>query len=141
MRCPVRVELSRFKVKAGKTERVDAWLQMLNERLPETLATLEREAMKFEVIFRERIGSDDYLTWVSVQGEEGAAVDTSPHEVDRLHLDFWRECIDDAYGRHDAQPQVILVPPVVAAAMDWPAPADSRVPYQPHEIVIRPESD
>jgi hypothetical protein len=132
----MRVEMSRFRVVAGKAERVDAWLQMLNERMPETLATLDREAMKFEVIFRERIGADDYLTWVSVQDETGAGVRTSPHEIDQLHMAFWDECIDDAYGRHDAQPQVIMVPPLVATAMDWAAPAESRVPYAPHEIIV-----
>jgi hypothetical protein len=103
----MRVEMSRFRVLPGKAERVDAWLQLLNDRMPETLATLEREAMKFEAIFRERIGADDYLTWVTVQDEKGADVRTSPHEIDRLHLAFWSECIDDTYGRHDAQPQVI----------------------------------
>jgi len=94
--------------------------------------------MKFEAIFRERIGADDYLTWVSVQDEKGADVGTSPHEVDRLHLAFWSECIDDTYGRHDAQPQVIMVPPGIAAAMDWPAPTESRVPYTGREIHLPP---
>ena len=134
------VELSRFKVKPGKGERVDAWLQALNDRMPETLATLEREQMKFEVIFRELIGEDEYLTWVSVQGEDGAPVDTSPHEIDQVHLAFWRECIDDDHGRHDAQPQVVMIPPVVAAAMAWPDPAASRVPFQRREIVYRRRS-
>jgi hypothetical protein len=130
------VELSRFKVKPGKSDRVDAWLQALNDRMSETLATLEREEMKFEVIFRELIGEDEYLTWVSVQGEDGAAVESSPHAIDHVHLAFWRECIDDEFGRHDAQPQVIMVPPAVAAAMAWPDPAGSRVAFDRREIVI-----
>ncbi len=136
----MRVELSRYRVKPGKSERVDAWLLALNDRMPETLATLEREEMKFEVIFREMIGEDEYLTWVSVQGEAGAPVETSPHEIDQIHLDFWRECIDDTYGRHDAQPQVVMVPPVVAAAMAWADPAGSRVPFQRREIIYRPRA-
>ncbi len=134
----MRVELSRYKVKPGKSDRVDAWLRILNERMPETLATLDREAMKFEVIFREIIDDADFLTWVSVQGEDGAAVETSPHEIDRIHLDFWRECIDDTYGRHDAQPQVVMIPAAVAAAMAWADPARSRVPFERREIVFRP---
>lgn len=135
------VELSRFKVKPGKSARVDAWLQALNDRMPETLATLEREQMKFEVIFREMIGDEEYLTWVSVQGEEGAPVETSPHEIDLVHLAFWSECIDDDdHGRHDAQPQVVMIPPVVAAAMAWPNPAESRVPFERREIIYRRRS-
>ena len=40
----MRVELTRFRVLPGKSERVDEWLRVLNERMPETLATLERTA-------------------------------------------------------------------------------------------------
>ena len=72
--------------------------------------------------------------------QKGAPVETSPHEIDQIHLDFWRECIDDTYGRHDAQPQVVMVPPVVAAAMAWADPAGSRVPFQRREIIYRPRA-
>ena len=63
----MKVELSRFRVKADKSERVTEWFAMLNNRMPEALQTLEREQMKIEVIFREMIGDDEYLFWFSVQ--------------------------------------------------------------------------
>jgi hypothetical protein len=131
------VELSRFRVKPGKESRVDEWLAMLNARMAEAKQTLAREKMKLEVIFRERIGVDEYLTWFSVQDEAGAPVASSPFEVDKEHLLFHDECIDHGYGRRDAQPQVVLVPDGVAEAMGWLSPEACAVPFQAKELVFR----
>src|SRR6476659_5135917 len=98
----MKVELSRFQVKQGKSERVDEWLAMLNNRMNEVLQTLDREQMKIEVIFREVIGGSEYLYWFSVQGEHGESLENSPFEVDARHRQFWDECINDDYGRYDA---------------------------------------
>jgi hypothetical protein len=67
----MKVELSRFRVKTGKSARVDEWLDMLNNRMSEVVQTLDREQMKLEVIFREIIDGSEYLYWFSVQGEHG----------------------------------------------------------------------
>jgi hypothetical protein len=123
----MRVKLTRFRICAGKSGRVDQWLQMLNDRMPETLATLQRERMKVEVIFRESVGGEEYLTWFVLQEEGGESVHTSPHEVDRLHLEFWEECIDTRAGAIDAVPQVVMVPQDVARAMGWANPAGCAI--------------
>lgn len=99
----MKVELERYRVLPGKSERVDEWMRMLNRRLDECLATFDRERMYIEAIFRERVGDDDYLYWFSMRGEGGESVETSDHNLDREHLNFWRECIDPDYGGTDAQ--------------------------------------
>ena len=91
----MKVELSRFRVKANKSARVDEWLKRINDRIDEHLQTLDREQMKLEVIFRELIDGEQYLYWFSVQGEQGESVDTSPHDVDKEHIKFSEECVDD----------------------------------------------
>ena len=136
----MKVELSRFKVKQGKSERVDEWLEMLNENMGEVVQALDREEMKLEVIFREVIEGQEYLYWFSVQGESGAMADTSPFEIDKKHLAFHQECIDSAYGMRDAQAQVIMVPREVAAAMDWAEPSEDKVQFQKKELVYRKQS-
>ena len=97
------VELTRVRVKPGKSARVDEWLAMLNARMDEVKETLVREEMHVEVIFREISGEDEFLYWFSIQGEGGAHVNTSPHPLDH------------DYGAHDAQAQVIILPDAVAA--------------------------
>src|SRR3989337_2855459 len=66
---PMKVELSRFRVKSGKSGRVDEWLKMLNRNMGEIIPMLDREEMKLEVIFREMIGEEEYLYWFSVQAD------------------------------------------------------------------------
>lgn len=41
----MNVELTRFKVKEGKTEKVDEWIKFLNENMKDVLVTLEGEKM------------------------------------------------------------------------------------------------
>ena len=89
----MKVELSRFRVKPGKSERVDDWLQMLNSHMDDVVETLEREQMKIEV--------------------------------------------DEEYGRHDAQPQVVMIPETVALSMAWKSPAKSVKSLERREIILR----
>lgn len=133
----MKVELSRFKVKQGKSDRVDKWLEMLNENMEDIVQSLDREQMKLEVIFREIIDDQEYLYWFSVQGEYGEMADTSPFDVDKKHLEFHEECIDHSYGMRDAQAQVIMVPKQVATAMDWIDPSEDKVPFQKKELVYK----
>lgn len=133
----MKVELSRFKVKQGKSDRVDEWLKMLNENMEDVVQALDREEMKLEVIFREIIEGQEYLYWFSVQGESGEMADTSPFEIDKKHLAFHEECIDQSYGMRDAQAQVILVPRKVAAAMSWTNPPEDKMHFQKKEFVYR----
>ena len=133
----MKVELSRFRVKPGKSARVDEWLEMLNDHMGEVVQTLEREEMQLEVIFREIIDGEEYLYWFSVQGEAGEDVKTSPFAVDQAHIAFHEECIDHEYGRRDAQPQVVMASRRIAEAMGWDDPARAGAEFQRREIVYR----
>ena len=118
----MKVELSRFRVRQGKSARVDDWMNMLNANLADNLEGLAREQMKLEVIFREIIDGQEYLYWFSVQGEAGEPLQTSTFAVDHQHMAFHNECIEAEYGMRAAQPQAIMVPEHVAQAMGWPDP-------------------
>lgn len=115
----MKVELTRFRVRPGQSARVDEWMKMLNDRRAECRATLERERMYVEVIFRERTGGEEFLYWFSIQGEEGERVESSPHEIDRDHLEFWGECIDADAGPRDCDLQLVLLQKRVAEAIGW----------------------
>jgi uncharacterized protein DUF6176 len=117
--------------------RVDDWLNMLNDNMDEVIQTLDREQMKVEVIFREIMDGNEYLYWFSVQGEAGEAVNTSPFEVDRKHIAFQEECMDHEYGAHDAQSQVVRVPPPIAHAIGSDNPFLDIIPFERREIIHR----
>jgi hypothetical protein len=49
----------------------------------DVLLTLKDEKMYVEVIFREKNDDNEYLFWLSVQGNGGKIVEESKHEVDK----------------------------------------------------------
>lgn len=106
----LQVELTRFKVKKGKTEVVNEWLTFFNEHMEETLITLEQEKMYVETIFREELNGEEYLYWYSVQGEGGQEVEESTHWIDQKHLAYWDECIDKTFKGVDLEPKVVMIP-------------------------------
>lgn len=113
----MNVELTRFKVKEGKSKIVDEWLLFLNENMKETLITLEKEKMYIETIFREVLNGDEYLYWYSVQGENGQEVEESEHWIDKKHLEYWEECIDKNFKPIDLSTEVVMIPEKVKKSM------------------------
>jgi Family of unknown function (DUF6176) len=114
---PYVTEFMSFPVRPGKEQRAESWLQTLVERQAECVATLDREAMHFESIFRAQIDDRLYLSWFSVQGTTGAHVTSSSFPIDKLHMDFWDECIDTSIPPTKHTHVVDFVPPHIVAAI------------------------
>ncbi|MEN0650445.1 DUF6176 family protein [Caldifermentibacillus hisashii] len=113
----MNVELTRFKVKKGKSQHVDEWLKFLNENMKDVLITLEDEKMFVETIFREKINGDEYLYWYSVQGEGGQKVEQSNQWIDKKHLEFWDECIDETFKPVYLKTEVVMIPEKIRKSM------------------------
>lgn len=106
----LNIELTRFKVKKGKSKVVDEWLSFLNDNMNETLLTLEAEKMYVETIFREVLNGDEYLYWYSVQGIGGQELENSESFIDKKHLEYWEECIDTDFKAVDLKTEVVMIP-------------------------------
>ncbi|KAB8136235.1 hypothetical protein F9U64_10390 [Gracilibacillus oryzae] len=105
----MNVELTRFKLKEGKSNLVDEWLQFLNDNMKDVLLTLEAEKMYVETIFRETLNGNEYLYWYSVQGENGQDVEESDSWIDKKHLQYWEECIDAEFPPVDLKTEVVMI--------------------------------
>ncbi|WP_316570410.1 DUF6176 family protein [Neobacillus sp. YIM B06451] len=114
----MNVELTRFKVKDGKSEKVDEWLQFLNDNMKDVLVTLEGEKMYVETIFREILDGKEYLYWYSVQGEGGQEVQLSEHWIDKRHMEYWKECIDQSFTPVDLTTEVVMIPQSIKKVME-----------------------
>ncbi|MDO4721102.1 MAG: DUF6176 family protein [Peptostreptococcaceae bacterium] len=112
----MKIELSRFRVREGKSEVVDMWMRFLNENMEDVLLTLDGEKMYVETIFREKSEDVEYLYWYSIQGENGIRVEESDSWIDKKHLEYWDECIDEAY-QVDMSMQVSMIPHRIAQRM------------------------
>lgn len=115
----MHVELTRFKVKDGKSERVDEWLDFLNKNMKDVLITLEGEKMYVETIFREHVNGEEFLYWYSVQGTGGQEVTESEHWIDKKHLEYWDECIDSSFRPVDLKTEVVMIPDKVRNSMEF----------------------
>lgn len=113
----MNVELTRYRVKPGKTAKVLEWLNFLNAHMEDVLVTLEGEKMYVETIFHEILNGEEYLYWYSVRGEGGANVDDSTHWIDIKHLEYWDECIDESFGSVDLTTKVVMIPKKIRASM------------------------
>lgn len=115
----MKVELTRYRVKAGKTSKVEEWMGFLNDHMEDVLVTLEGEKMFVETIFHEFLNGEEYLYWYSVQGSGGVDVDDSTHWIDKKHLEYWDECIDESFGSTDLETEVVMISEKVRASMNW----------------------
>jgi hypothetical protein len=113
----MKTELTRFRIKKGMSARVDEWHATLNARKAECIETLEREKMYVEAIFREKIGDEEFIYWLSVQGEGAESIETSPFPIDAVHRAFGDECIDRTYPRVDLDARVMFLLPQIAMAI------------------------
>lgn len=113
----MQIEWSVFKVKDGKSHKVEEWLSFLQENKEEVLLTLEQEKMYVEAIFRRRESQGEFLYWLSIQGKGGTPVEESAHYVDQVHLRYWEECIDESRPSITMAPEVSMISPRVAEAM------------------------
>lgn len=112
------VELSRAEVLPGAAHEADRWMAMLDERVDECVATLDRERMAVEVVFRLREDGRDFLFWMAIRGAHGASLETSGHQIDNDHESQARRTTRP--GWVEAEPQVLMLPdPVREAVLAW----------------------
>ncbi|MCC9196812.1 DUF6176 family protein [Arthrobacter sp. zg-Y820] len=113
----MRVELTRFRVQAGKQDEVAEWMEFLRSHMEAVQETLEPEQMYVETIFSETLDGIDYLYWYSVRGEGGTDLYESSHWLDAKHIEFWKSCIDPAFTPVDLTAQVTMMPARVIDSM------------------------
>ena len=113
----INIELTRFRVIKGKSEKVDEWMKFLNDNMKDVLLTLEGEKMYVETIFREILDGEEYLYWYSIQGEGGIEVENSESWIDTRHLEYWEECIDKDFKSKDLDVQVVMIPEKIQEKM------------------------
>ncbi|MGH9067542.1 MAG: DUF6176 family protein [Acidimicrobiales bacterium] len=124
----LRVELSRQRLLPGADAEADAWMTMLNERSEECVATLEREQMALEIVFRREDDDGEWLYWVQVRGEGGAEELDESVPIDRDHLAFAKRSKEP--GWHEAKPQFLLASPPVREALLAAAGAADSEPHR-----------
>ncbi len=104
------VKLHRFKLKSDQLPEFDRWIAFEHAHHEETLATLEREHMYAESIFRDREHDPTTIYWAELRGAGGASVTSSPLPIDKIYEGFMQRTL--VPGSHAVlDPEYTLVPP------------------------------
>ena len=116
----LEVALTRHRIRDGQSAEADRWMRMLNDRREECIATLARDGMAIEVVFRTREGGDDVLYWFELRrpGSPGDLEQVNADEwttLDEEHLAFSRRA--KVRGHTRLEPQLVLMPPAVERAL------------------------
>lgn len=68
-------------------------MKFLSDHHAAVIETLDREKTYFESVFTEKLDGKIFVYWLVFNGTGGKAVESSPLEVDKKHLEYWNECI------------------------------------------------
>lgn len=115
----MRVELTKYRVKEGKSELVDEWIEHMHNHMDDVLMNLEGEKMFVETIFREAFNNVEYLYWYSVQDDNHSEDKISETELDEKHLKYWEQCIDKTFRPEDMKAEIVMIPERIRRAMDY----------------------
>jgi Family of unknown function (DUF6176) len=114
---PIDITLYRFELNPDKVSRFEEWVKFEQAHHAETVATLEREKMYFEAIFRDRANQQDVIYWLAIHGRGGDSSETSPLGIDQQYQQFMRETLKKG-SRTTLSTEYALVPQFIEAAVD-----------------------
>ena len=96
-------------------------MQMLRDRREECIATLARDGLAIEVIFRANEDGEDVLYWFEIgsrSGDAEAVPEDQRAAIDRAHLEFSRRAKER--GHTSLAVELVLMPePVERAIREW----------------------
>ncbi|BAN74409.1 MULTISPECIES: DUF6176 family protein [Lacticaseibacillus] len=90
------IELEGFAVHPDKIARAQEWMAFLKSHQEAVNATLVPEHITVERIFSLTFNNRMYLCWYSEQTAPSPDVAESANPIDKVHVAFWRECIDES---------------------------------------------
>lgn len=100
------VDLTKQKLKSGKTEQLREWMSEIQEREEEAVQTLQSEGMHSEAAFLEHTEDGDYLVYY-MEAENLRQVyesfENSSHDIDEEHKQVMDEVLEDGedIGNYD----------------------------------------
>ena len=113
----IKTDLRTIPIIEGMEETAEEWMKILIQRRSECVETLEREKMHIESIFKTYRDGRLYLSWFTVRSSDGETAKTSEHEIDKIHQEYQKKCIDRTVKPEDMEHVVSFVPTQVEDAI------------------------
>jgi hypothetical protein len=124
LRHPLQVRLHRVEIRDDKLDRYADWQRFLHAHHDEAVATLAREHMFVEAMFRDPVHDPHALYWLEVRDDAGAHANDSNLPIDREHERYMREVLlPGSWSMLDTD-NVLVAPFVQDAVAHWQARRD-----------------
>lgn len=104
----MNVELTKVRIKDGKSDRVDDWFEYINETREDVALTFAGDRVFVESMFRVSEEEGEFIYWYTLAADVEDETVIDENNVDRIHLDFWNECIDKRYRPRNYNANVSL---------------------------------
>jgi hypothetical protein len=116
-----RVRLYRFELNPDALDTFEQWVAFEHAHHPETVATLAREQMYVEALFRDRSREPGVLYWLAVDSGQGASVESSPLPIDKVYQDFMARTLQKG-SRRVLETEYVLMPDFLLGAIQAQTP-------------------
>lgn len=104
----MKVELTKVRIKDGKGDRVGDWFEYINETRDDVALTFAGDRVYVESMFRITEEESDFIYWYTLAAGDEDDVKFDDAKVDKIHLQFWDECIDKKYRPRNYNADVSL---------------------------------
>lgn len=116
LKYPLKATLYRFEINKGMQHEFNEWMRWHYDEYAAIIETLEREKMYAEAIFTDSVNQPGVLYWLTIDGEGGAHVDTSPLKVDSVHNAYMKAVLRKG-SRSELTTEFYLVPDFLKQAI------------------------
>ncbi len=107
---PLKVSLYRFELNKDKMKIYEDWVKWHDTEHEPIVASLEREKMYLESVFRDTLNYPNVIYWLAFNGEGGKNYESSPLAVDKKHSEYMRQILVKG-SRVTLKTEFILMPP------------------------------
>jgi hypothetical protein len=132
------VRLHRVSIRPDELDGYRQWQAFLHARHAEAVATLAREHMLVEAMFRDK-ADPTTLFWLEVKDDQGATVESSDADIDIKHRQFMQRVLDPGTWSV-METDNVLVAPFIAGAdcrTGTVSPLNSATGWRPVSMLSR----
>jgi hypothetical protein len=117
LKYPLQATLYRFTLNKGNMDVYQEWVRWHHEAYQPMIATLEREKMYFESVFRDTANEPGVIYWLAIDGEGGASSTTSTSEIDKKHVEYMKQILVKG-SRITLKTEFTLIPSFIEECID-----------------------
>lgn len=113
---PVTAHLYRMSIHQDKQAIFKDWVNWHSQEKEAINATMEREKMYAEAVFRDTVNDPGVIYWLAISGEGGKNYDISPLPADQKHKAYMKQILVKGSGSV-LKTEFLMLPPFAESSI------------------------